>query len=143
MEELHINASPLRCTIRDDTSSAWSSSLSQYGHPRIGLTAGGGGLPPRHTATDCERLAGDGSFEIIDGQQRTISICKFVEGDFAFQKRYFHNLQNDEDEDWFPELQSERNTSHESQYMAMANPDRNLGCFRYNGFVPALVRNEP
>jgi hypothetical protein len=67
MEELHINASPLRCTIRDDTSSAWSSSLSQYGHPRIGLTAGGG-LPPRHAATDCERLAGDGSFEIVDGQ---------------------------------------------------------------------------
>lgn len=38
----------------------------------------------------------DGNFEVIDGQQRTISICQFVEGDFAFQNRYFHNLQNDE-----------------------------------------------
>src|SRR5256714_14548742 len=31
----------------------------------------------------------DGTYEIIDGQQRTISICQFVEGDFAFEKRYF------------------------------------------------------
>src|SRR5579864_1585544 len=35
----------------------------------------------------------DGSYEIIDGQQRTISICQFVESDFAFEKRYFHNLE--------------------------------------------------
>jgi Protein of unknown function DUF262/HNH endonuclease len=40
----------------------------------------------------------DGTYEIIDGQQRTISICQFVEGDFAFQGRYFHNLQQDEKE---------------------------------------------
>lgn len=38
----------------------------------------------------------DGGYEVIDGQQRTISICQFVEGDFAFKNRYFHNLQNDE-----------------------------------------------
>ena len=38
----------------------------------------------------------DGDFEVIDGQQRTISICQYVEGDFAFQGRYFHNLQSDE-----------------------------------------------
>lgn len=40
----------------------------------------------------------DGNFEVIDGQQRTISICQFIEGDFAFKRRYFHNLQNDEQE---------------------------------------------
>jgi len=40
----------------------------------------------------------DGGFEVIDGQQRTISISQFVEGDFAYQSRYFHNLQNDERE---------------------------------------------
>lgn len=40
----------------------------------------------------------DGGFEIIDGQQRTISISQFVEGDFAFNERYFHNLQKDEQE---------------------------------------------
>jgi hypothetical protein len=38
----------------------------------------------------------DGDFEVIDGQQRTISICQYVEGDFAFNGRYFHNLQTDE-----------------------------------------------
>ena len=38
----------------------------------------------------------DGTFEIIDGQQRTISICQYVNGDFAYMFRYFHNLQPDE-----------------------------------------------
>lgn len=38
----------------------------------------------------------DGSYEVIDGQQRTISICQFIHGDFAFNNRYFHNLQKDE-----------------------------------------------
>ena len=40
----------------------------------------------------------DGEFEVIDGQQRTISICQFVDGEFAFNNRYFHNLQKDEKE---------------------------------------------
>jgi len=46
----------------------------------------------------------DGNFEVIDGQQRTISICQFVDGDFSVQignfpeNRAFHNLQNDEKE---------------------------------------------
>jgi len=46
----------------------------------------------------------DGDFEIIDGQQRTISICQYVEGDFSVkvgnfpENRAFHNLQNDEQE---------------------------------------------
>jgi Protein of unknown function DUF262/HNH endonuclease len=44
----------------------------------------------------------DGNFEIIDGQQRTISICQYVEGDFSVkvgsfaEHRAFHNLQKDE-----------------------------------------------
>ena len=40
----------------------------------------------------------DGTYEIIDGQQRTISICQYVNGEFAYEKRYFHNLQDDEKE---------------------------------------------
>jgi hypothetical protein len=40
----------------------------------------------------------DGGFEVIDGQQRTISICQFVNGDFSYKNRYFHNLQDDEQE---------------------------------------------
>lgn len=38
----------------------------------------------------------EGGFEVIDGQQRTISISQYVDGEFAFQGRYFHNLQADE-----------------------------------------------
>ena len=40
----------------------------------------------------------DGNFEVIDGQQRTISICQYVSGEFSFKDRYFHNLQKDEQE---------------------------------------------
>jgi hypothetical protein len=40
----------------------------------------------------------DGDYEVIDGQQRTISVCQYVGGDFAFKGRYFHNLQSDEKE---------------------------------------------
>ena len=43
-------------------------------------------------------VSDDGGFEIIDGQQRTISVCQFVNGDFSFEGRYFHNLQADEKE---------------------------------------------
>lgn len=34
---------------------------------------------------------GDGTFEIIDGQQRTVSICQYVAGDFSFDFKYFEN----------------------------------------------------
>lgn len=35
------------------------------------------------------------SFEVIDGQQRSISICQYVCGEFSFNRLYFHNLQDD------------------------------------------------
>ncbi|MDE0471625.1 MAG: DUF262 domain-containing protein [Ekhidna sp.] len=34
----------------------------------------------------------DGSFEIIDGQQRTISIAQYVTGDFSVKGLYFNNV---------------------------------------------------
>jgi len=40
----------------------------------------------------------DGNFEVIDGQQRTISICQFVNGDFSINGIAFHNLLNDKQE---------------------------------------------
>lgn len=44
----------------------------------------------------------DGTYEIIDGQQRTISICQYVEGDFSIDidghQLAFHNLQTDQQE---------------------------------------------
>ena len=40
----------------------------------------------------------DGNFEIIDGQQRTISICQYIEGDFSLNGLAFHNLPKDKRE---------------------------------------------
>ena len=42
----------------------------------------------------------DGTFEVMDGQQRTISICRYVAGDFAWGelelgRRYFHRQPED------------------------------------------------
>ncbi len=34
----------------------------------------------------------DGTFEVLDGQQRTISFCQYVKGDFSIDNRAFHNL---------------------------------------------------
>ena len=41
---------------------------------------------------------GDGTFEVLDGQQRTISICQYVKNVFSFRNRNFCNLQSDEKE---------------------------------------------
>ncbi len=40
----------------------------------------------------------DGNFEVLDGQQRTISIGQYVTGDFSLNDRYFHNLTKEEQE---------------------------------------------
>ena len=40
----------------------------------------------------------DGRYEVIDGQQRTISAAQYVKGDYSLDGRYFHNLQDDEQE---------------------------------------------
>jgi hypothetical protein len=37
----------------------------------------------------------DGNFEVIDGQQRTISVCQYVNGDYSINGLAFHNLTND------------------------------------------------
>jgi len=38
----------------------------------------------------------DGTFEIIDGQQRTISICQYVNGDFSVEDLYIQNRPADQ-----------------------------------------------
>ena len=40
----------------------------------------------------------NGTYEVIDGQQRTISVAQYVVGDYSLDGRYFHNLQDDEQE---------------------------------------------
>lgn len=37
----------------------------------------------------------NGDFEVIDGQQRTISICQYVNGDYSIEGLAFHNLPKD------------------------------------------------
>jgi len=38
----------------------------------------------------------DGTYEMLDGQQRTISIGQYVNGDFSLDNRFFHNLTKEE-----------------------------------------------
>lgn len=40
----------------------------------------------------------DGNYEVLDGQQRTISVAQFVHGDFSVEGMYFHSLTHDEQE---------------------------------------------
>lgn len=38
----------------------------------------------------------DGGYEVLDGQQRTISIGQYVTGEFSLNDRFFHNLTKEE-----------------------------------------------
>ena len=38
----------------------------------------------------------DDTFEVLDGQQRTISFCQYVNGDYSINDMYFHSLTNEE-----------------------------------------------
>lgn len=40
----------------------------------------------------------EGGYEVIDGQQRTISICQYVAGEFSYSGRFYYNLHADEKE---------------------------------------------
>ena len=40
----------------------------------------------------------DETYELLDGQQRTISICEYVNGSFSLNFQYFHNLTDGEKE---------------------------------------------
>src|SRR3989339_1171083 len=40
----------------------------------------------------------DGGYEVLDGQQRTISLGQYVSGDFSLDDRFFHNLTDEEQE---------------------------------------------
>lgn len=38
----------------------------------------------------------NGDYELLDGQQRTISLCQYINGDFSINYQFFHNLTNTE-----------------------------------------------
>lgn len=42
---------------------------------------------------------GEGGFEMLDGQQRTISICRYIAGDYSIDHRAFGNLTEEERRD--------------------------------------------
>ena len=42
----------------------------------------------------------DGGYEVMDGQQRTVSIGQFFSGDFSYNMRYFHNFEPKEKKDF-------------------------------------------
>ena len=35
-------------------------------------------------------------YEVLDGQQRTISLCEYVDGSFSVDDKYFYNLPGDQ-----------------------------------------------
>ncbi len=39
---------------------------------------------------------GTDGFEVLDGQQRTISVCEYVDGNFSVDDKYFYNLPADQ-----------------------------------------------
>lgn len=41
----------------------------------------------------------DGTWEVLDGQQRTISFCEYVKGNYSINGEYFHNLTNNEQDE--------------------------------------------
>ncbi|USN95686.1 MAG: DUF262 domain-containing protein [Candidatus Nomurabacteria bacterium] len=43
-------------------------------------------------------VRGDGGYEVLDGQQRTISIGQYINGDFSVDDLFFHNLTAEEQE---------------------------------------------
>lgn len=42
--------------------------------------------------------SGEDSYEVLDGQQRTISFCSYLNGDYSINFQYFHNLTKEEQE---------------------------------------------
>ena len=46
----------------------------------------------------CKTKKPDGTegYEVMDGQQRTISICEYVDGSFSVDDKYFYNLPSDQ-----------------------------------------------
>ena len=39
---------------------------------------------------------GNDNYEVLDGQQRTISLCEYVDGSFSVDDKYFYNLPEDQ-----------------------------------------------
>lgn len=49
--------------------------------------------------TDSNGVNNNDTYELLDGQQRSISICSYVDGDFSLNGLYFHNLPKNKQND--------------------------------------------
>ena len=76
----------------------------------------------------------DGTYEVIDGQQRTISIAQYVEGDYSLDGLGFFNLQDD---------QQERILDYELQvYVCEGTASEKLAWFRIINIVGERLTNQ-
>jgi hypothetical protein len=65
---------------------------------------------------------GNGKYEILDGQQRTISICQYVNGDFSINGMAYHNLP--------PNKKKEIDDYELMVYFCIGTPSEKLEWFR-------------
>ena len=76
----------------------------------------------------------DGTYEVIDGQQRTISVAQYVESVYSLDGRYFHNLQDDE---------QERILNYSMQvYICEGNSSEKLDWFRIINIAGVKLTNQ-
>ena len=76
----------------------------------------------------------DGTYEVIDGQQRTISIAQYVEGDYSLDGLGFFNLQDD---------QQERILDYELQvYVCEGTASEKLAWFRIINIAGERLTNQ-
>ena len=57
----------------------------------------------------------DGRYEVLDGQQRTISICRYVNGTYSHNMRFFTNLQTRKSEMQFMPVRGQQKQKRFSQ----------------------------
>ena len=84
----------------------------------------------------CKVKKEDGSdgFEVLDGQQRTISVCEYVDGTFSVDDKYFYNLPSDKQKhrpgwkqpSWLPG----RCKDHPCSMFLPCQPDVHPSCLR-------------
>lgn len=77
---------------------------------------------------------GNDRYEIIDGQQRTVSICQYVSGKYSIDGLAFHNLQRDE---------QEKILNYElSVYVCQGTASERLKWFRTINIAGAVLTNQ-
>lgn len=77
---------------------------------------------------------GEDSYEILDGQQRTISICQYVNDEFSINSRFYHNL--------FPDEQQVFNDYELTVYICEGTEAEKLSWFRVINIAGMVLTNQ-